>query len=148
MDNKTPYDDDIVKRPNYPKDRSPYKIGRRCFDWDGSEHGPTVKTALAVYCDQKKSHSHNLFSSRYALYGITAETTYAFVKRACPEFFEEYEARMGKPIAKDLFMKRIYMWWLKAVPSGGCMKVMTGEHPYHKTPWLRKEAEAMVAKAG
>lgn len=114
----------------YPENRAGYEDGRAIFSWRTNEWGQLALVALAFFVRSCAEDLQLTKGSNYKRFGITAATTYQFLRRAVPEVFDEYERVMGKPMARNLPMKRVYMWFLKQDSEGGCVKKTTDEHPF------------------
>lgn len=121
---------------NYPDGRNGYSEERVIFPWRKVQYGQIALCCLYFYVEARMSLAQILYenkegdSNSYKSYGLTKETTYAFLQRAVPELFEEYKIETGKEMEIDLPIKRIYMWFLQHEKSfKGCKRSITKEHP-------------------
>lgn len=117
--------------PNYPDERAS-TAGKKNFPWRRTTEGQLALVALLHFVESRMTLEDAQYRSNYASHGVTEESCFHYLRRAVPELFPVYEATMGKPMAVELPIKRVYMWFLqhngKHKPVK-CSKGMKREHP-------------------
>lgn len=119
------------RRNNYPAERQ-HAVRGKIYTWRERLIGQDALVVLYFAISERASTDQIIHSRSYKNIGITDEFLESWIQRYLPEFFQDYQEYCGVPYdpSKSLFIKRVYMWFLKHKGKGlGCHAGMSSEHP-------------------